>query len=298
MIKKCMLVLLLMVLFPLIAYCQFYFRWNLWMSTYGLITDDANLLPYYFANNFGLIKGGYDMCIMKVYKASLKFGELTPEDNPFLTYLLYYDATGRVKAYYRKDECGSNRNSDRNFVGSYYCLLGYDGASGKVTNETFYSESEEIIRKIDYTYDSTNRLIVIDCYYPDNKIEWKTKFEYGKGYVDRYEYSSDGSLRYKYRDVKDAKGKFTKTSNTVRVSDRVFATSSETVTYNLKGFVDKIESSDYYTKNGKKDIRNSRFRKYDYKYDSFGNWTDRIMVNHNDDYEWIHCEYSRSEDSK
>lgn len=270
--------------------------WNWWLSS---LVSTQGYMPYYFCSDFGKVKGGFNACIVTVYEASVKFGELTPESKPFIRFDILLNDKGKI-LWYEKE---SWESTDDGYVNSYYCeqcFLSYDETTGKLLSETYTTKPKqsgdepEIRRKVVYKYDTSNRLVMIDCYKgSSNTIEWKTKFVYGNGYVDRYEYYSTGYLRCQTRDTKDVKGRFWKYT-TKEQNNYGQRTMTETVTYNEKGVVAKIDGRYSEVVNGKS-TTSTLVRKYDYNYDSNGNWTDRVMSwkGHflGDEYEWVHCEY-------
>ena len=271
-------------------------RWNWWLST---VEDSQGHMPYYFCSDFGKVKGGFNACTATVYEASVKFGELTPESKPFLRFDILLNDKGKI-IWYEKEIWSSSPDGYFNSHNYEQCFLSYDETTGKLLSETYTTRptsagDKEINRKVVYKYDTSNRLVMIDCYKGSgNTIQWKTKFVYGNGYVDRYEYYSSGELACKTRDTMDAKGRFWKYTTKQSGYNGATRSTTETVTYNEKGVVAKIDGRYTEVVNGRSST-STLIRKYDYRYDSNGNWTDRVMSWNGgfmgDEYEWVHCEY-------
>lgn len=246
---------------------------------------DRNFLPYTNKTAFPRVKE-YNHCVMKVYRASVKFGEITPDNEPFVIYEINYDENGRVTDYIRKekDKFGSFKYIDE-------CIYERDG--DLITTERYYSNGEAT-GCVEYKYDNRNRLTTIDLLDSDNHIYKKTKYVYGSnGQITRYEYDKDGRERCASIDMMDAKGRLIK--QTYKESG---ATIVETVTYNEKGFVEKINCSETHVYNGQKkeEYKGKFFDEYAYRYDEYGNITDRLCQQchplFKPNLEWVKFEYS------
>lgn len=289
--KKVILSIITMLLMALSSFSQHYYPftfndWQLWRSPFGCLDlSNGNFLPYTLKTSFNQVKH-YNECVMSVYEANMKFGEVTPEDKPFVKFHIYYDDKGRVKEYTR-EQYGVLGGKDR-------CIIERKG--DLVISELYYSK-DNLLGVVKYTYDNLNRLTVVDLIDRNNKIFKKSKYVYGaKGQINRYEYNRDGVEICASNDVMDAKGRLIK-----QTYNEGGATISESISYNEKGLINKISSSKTYLINGKKDetFKGKLFDSYKYRYDEYGNVTERLSFQCHplvQKYEWIKCKYSKIEE--
>ena len=263
--------------------------WKLWNGVYAY-DFIFNYVPYNFKNAFWKVKGGYRHCKMRVFKASIKFGELTPNDTPSLEYELDYDELGRLANYYRQ-----NHNED--FDGdldSYYCRYEYDGKTDRILSESFYSDKNytQCRGSVVYGYDTKNRIKTITRFNNNNSIQWMTKYEYANnGKIIRYEYDWNGALMCKATDIKDAKGRFHQYSYSKLDNEK-----TEIVSYNVKGWPDRIDFTEKYHGTIRK-AKGKYFVKFYYKYDNYGNIVGRVRETQKvfNYFEIVHCKYSMDE---
>lgn len=290
--KKSLILLLALILFSIDINGESYpSTWSsifkMYRSPYGsLDLPKGDFLPYQLKTHFYYVKG-YNHCEMNVYKASLKFGEITPEDNPYVKFSLDYDENGRLIEYTRTDDDILHRGVTR-------CMITRVG--DRIIGEHYYKEGINI-GNANYYYDNQNRLIVIDLIDKFNKIYKKTKIIYGNnGRITRYEYNSEGEQQCEATDIKDAKGRLIKQTYV-----EGGATIAETISYNEKGHIQKVNSSKTMVFNGQKsEIYKGRlYDEFRYRYDQLGNITDRLTYSHfmgNEKLEWIKFKYSNIEE--
>lgn len=287
--KKFLFIVIILLQYALAVYCYESFipfawsGWQLWKSPFGdLPLSNGNFLPYPHKMAFFPVKG-YNHCIMRVYEAGLKFWEITPNDDPFIIFEIDYDEKGRVVEYVRT-------NLDT-FGGINRVVIERNG--DRVLSESHYNSKGELIGTALYKYDEYNRLSVIDLIDRNNRIYKKTKYAYNSaGQAKLYEYNSDGAEQCVASDTRDSKGRLIRQTYT-----EGGATIVETITYNEKGFIDKINSSKTFVLNGRKDeiFKGKLFDLYKYRFDQYGNVTDRLDLHNwmgNESLEWIKCEYS------
>ena len=262
-------------------------EWQLWKSPYGnLALSKGDFLPYTYKTAFFPVKG-YNHCKMGVYKARMKFGEITPDDAPFISFDIYYDDKGRVTEYIRGDKT--------TFGGINQVIINRNG--DQIISESHYNSKEKLIGQVIYKYDEKKRISVIDLIDRNNKIYKKTKYSYSaNGQTKRIVYNSEGEEICVTSDIKDSKGRLIKLAY-----EEGGSSVSEAITYNEKGLVEKISSSKVFVFNGVKDenYKGKLFDAYKYRYDQNGNVTDRLTLHkefNNETLEWIRCEYSNEED--
>lgn len=261
---------------------------NLWRSPYGKMPlANGDFLPYINKTAFFPVNG-YNHCIMRVYDAKIKFGEFTPDDDPFLIYEIDYDNNGMV-VHYSIEKKGSS--PEKNDV-----ELKWDGK--KLLSEKHFNSKRNLIGTVIYKYDEYNRLSVIDLIGKDNKIFKKTRYSYtSSGNTKRIEYNWEGDEKCSSSDVKDSKGRLIKYTYNEGGS-----TIAESITYNDKGYIEKINSSKTFVFNGKKDeiYKGKLYDGYKYRYDDKGNITERLRYHiefSNESLELIRCSYSNKRDN-
>ena len=293
--KKFLLLAIVLIKISLSAYCKqsdyiplVWTNWQLWRSPYGVLDlSKGNFLPYSMKTAFFPVKG-YNHCIMRVYEASLKFGEITAEDNPYIILEIDYDDKGRVTQYKMEDKT--------TFGGTNYCI--YEREGDKLLSENHYNSNHDLIGMTVYKYDDRKRISAIDLVDRNNQIFKKTKYSYGNnGQIKRFEYNKDGEERCAATDIKDVKGRLIKQSYMEGGSTIV-----ETFTYNEYGLIKKINSSKTFVYNGVKDetFKGKLFDEYKYRYDQKGNVVERLaLYSHpfGQKYEWIKCEYSNKQEA-
>ena len=291
--KKYLIILITLLQFPFVTITSSdYFplaweKWQLWRSPFGCLDlSKDNFLPYINKTAFFPVKG-YNHCVMRVYEASIKFGELTRNDDYFIKFEIDYDEKGRVVKYRRKDK--------GTFGGVNYCEIERDGDC--ILSERYTNGNAQLIGQTIYKYDERNRLSVIDLIDKNNRIYKKTRYVYGNnGQVKRYEYNEEGEERCAAIDIKDAKGRLIKQTYMEGGSTIV-----ETITYNENGLIKKINSSKTFVFNDHKDetFKGKLFDEYKYRYDPNGNVLERLTLQSHpfgQKYEWIKCEYSNVEE--